>query len=83
MPESAIQHDDKGSFVYIANAKNIAERRDVKIGQVSAAGVSIVGGLNGTERVIALAGGFLSAGQKVEPQAEQPSGGAKAAGQGQ
>ena len=83
LPESAIQHDDKGSFVYIANAKNIAERRDVKIGQVSAAGVSIVGGLNGTERVIALAGGFLSAGQKVEPQAEQPSGGAKAAGQGQ
>lgn len=79
LPESAIQNDDGGSFVYIANAKNIIERRDVKIGQVSAEGVSIVTGLNGNERVIALAGGFLTPGQKVEPKPDAT--GAAPAGQ--
>lgn len=70
LPESAIQNDDKGSYVYIVNAQNIVERRDVKIGQVSANGVSIISGLSGAERVIALAGGFLSPRQKVEPKAD-------------
>lgn len=71
LPESAIQNDDKGSYVYIVNAQNIVERRDIKIGQVSANGVSIISGLSGAERVIALAGGFLSPRQKVQPKAEE------------
>lgn len=71
LPESAILNDDKGSYVYIVNARNVVERRDVKIGQVSAAGVAIASGLNGSEHIVSLAGGFLTPGQKVEPKLEK------------
>lgn len=81
LPESAIQNDGKGSYVFIVNGKNVVERRDIKVGQVSAQGVSIMSGLNGSERVIALAGGFLTPGQKVEPKPEAAT--RASAGQGQ
>lgn len=71
LPESAIQNDDKGSYVFIVNAQNIVERRNVRIGQVSAAGVSITQGLTGNEQVATLAGGFLTAGQKVQPERQK------------
>ncbi len=73
LPESALQSDDKGSYVYIVNGKNVIERRNVKVGQVSARGVAIIEGLSGSERVVSLAGGFMSPGQKVEPQVERPT----------
>ena len=38
------------------------------IGQVSAAGVTVLSGLTGRERVVTLAGGFLNPGQKVVPE---------------
>ncbi|MDY0242984.1 MAG: hypothetical protein RBR34_12490, partial [Rhodospirillaceae bacterium] len=68
LPESAIQNDEKGSYVYIVNAGNTVERREVTIGQVSAAGVTVLSGLTGRERVVTLAGGFLNPGQKVVPE---------------
>ncbi len=71
LPESAIQNDDKGSYVYIVSDQNIVERRDVQVGQVSATGVSILSGLNGQEKVVALAAGFLNPGQKVVPQMDE------------
>lgn len=71
LPESAIQNDDKGSYVYIVNAGNVVERRDVRIGQVSAAGVTVLGGLSGREKVVTLAGGFLNPGQKVVPEVQK------------
>ena len=37
------------------------------MGQVSDAGVAIASGLDGTERVVLSAGGFLAPGQKVKP----------------
>ncbi|MDZ7280937.1 efflux RND transporter periplasmic adaptor subunit [Sphingomonas sanguinis] len=67
LPDSAIQSDDKGSFVYIVGADNKVARRDVKIGQVSDDGVTIASGLKGDERVVRSAGGFLAAGQLVRP----------------
>ena len=67
LPDSAIQSDQKGSFVYIVGAGDKVERRDVTIGQVSDAGVSIASGLRGNERVVQSAGGFLSPGQKIKP----------------
>lgn len=73
LPESALQSDDKGSYVYIVNGKNVIERRDVKVGQVSVQGIAIVEGLTGSERVVSLAGGFMSPGQKVAPQVERPA----------
>jgi RND family efflux transporter MFP subunit len=66
LPDSAIQSDDKGSFVYVVAADNKVRRRGVRIGQVSDAGVAIAEGLNGTERVVRSAGGFLSEGQQVK-----------------
>ena len=73
LPESALQNDDKGSYVYIVNDKKVVERRDVKLGQVSSHGVAIIEGLSGNEQVVTLAGGFLTRGQKVEPQLERPA----------
>ena len=67
LPDSAIQSDDRGSFVYLVGANGKVTRRSVRIGQVSDAGVAIADGLNGTERVVRSAGGFLSEGQQVKP----------------
>lgn len=67
LPQSAIQSDAKGNYVYILNAKDEAERRAVTTGEVSDAGVAITDGLEGTERVVLTAGAFLNPGQKVKP----------------
>ena len=67
LPQSAIQSDSKGNFVYILNAKDEAERRAITTGDVSDAGVAITSGLQGTERVVLTAGAFLNPGQKVKP----------------
>ncbi len=67
LPESAVQSDAKGNFVYIVDGQDKAVRRPVVTGTVSDAGVSVIQGLTGGERVIATAGGFLSTGDKVKP----------------
>ena len=67
LPESAVQSDDKGNFVYIVNEKDEVVRRDVQVGDTSDAGVAIVAGLAGNERVVESAGAFLNPGQKVRP----------------
>ncbi len=76
LPESALQNDSKGSFVYIIGPDNKAARRDVVIGAVSAAGLSITSGLTGNERVVLRAGGFLSPGETVQPKVQKKAGGA-------
>lgn len=68
LPESAILSDVKGSYVYVVNAKNKIERRDVRTGTVTPAGLAIVAGLSGIERVVLRAGGFLSPGETVKPE---------------
>lgn len=67
LPQSAIQSDDKGNYVYVIDAKDQVVRQPIKVGQVSDAGVSIAAGLNGDERVVVSAGAFLNPGQKVKP----------------
>jgi len=67
LPESAIQNDDKGSFVYIVGNDNKVERRAIKTGLVTENGIVIAQGLNGTERVVERAGGFLSPGDEIRP----------------
>ncbi|MEO8722291.1 MAG: efflux RND transporter periplasmic adaptor subunit [Sphingobium sp.] len=67
LPESALQSDGAGSYVYIVTPANTVERRNVTPGQVSARGVSILSGLTGGENIVVLAGGFLNPGQKVRP----------------
>lgn len=68
LPQSAVLSDDEGTYVYIVNARNQVERRGVKIGSVSEAGVSIVEGLGGQEAVVLSAGPFLNPGQKIRPR---------------
>ena len=68
LPESAIQSDDKGRFVYVVGNDDKAHRRPVRTGIVTAKGVAIVEGLTGNERVVLRAGGFLADGDKVKPQ---------------
>ena len=68
LPQSAVLSDDRGNYAYIVNGKNEIERRDIKIGTVNYAGVTIAAGLSGNERVVLSAGPFLNPGQKVKPQ---------------
>jgi RND family efflux transporter MFP subunit len=67
LPESAILSDENGSFVYVVDAKNKIERRPVKTGIVTPAGIAIMEGLTGQESVVLRAGGFLNPGDKVRP----------------
>jgi len=68
LPQSAVLSDQKGNYVYIVDAKNQVERRDIKIGAVDDQGVTIAQGLSGNEAVVLSAGPFLNPGQKVNPK---------------
>ncbi len=71
LPQSAVQSDANGNYVYTLNAKNEAVRTPVITGDVTEAGVTITQGLNGTERVVLTAGAFLNPGQKVIPNLQK------------
>jgi HlyD family secretion protein len=68
LPQSAVLSDDRGNYVYIINARNQVERRDIKIGTVNDTGVTIASGISGNEAVVLSAGPFLNPGQKVNPK---------------
>ena len=68
LPESALQADNQGSYVYVVGAGSKAERRRVKIAMVTDRGVAIGQGLTGHEQVVLRAGGFLSEGETVQPR---------------
>lgn len=76
LPESAVLNDAQGSYVYIVDGDNKAQRRAVTIGAVSNAGVPITSGLTGQERVVVSAGAFLDPGQRVTPVVANRSGNA-------
>jgi RND family efflux transporter MFP subunit len=67
LPNSAIQTDINGNFVYILGKDDKVERRAIKTGEVTDRGVAIVDGLAGNERVVLSAGAFLAPGQKIKP----------------
>lgn len=67
LPESAVQSDDKGNYVYVIAANDTVERRAVTIGETSDAGIAVLTGLSGTEKVVLSAGAFLNPGDKVKP----------------
>jgi HlyD family secretion protein len=70
LPQSAVLSDDKGNYVYIVNGKNQVERRNIQIGTVNEAGVTIASGLSGNEAVVLSAGPFLNPSQKINPRRE-------------
>ncbi len=71
LPESAVQTDQKGSFVYVVNGQSKVERRDVKTGTVTPNGLA-VSGLTGNERVVQYAAGFLNPGETVKVKVVKP-----------
>jgi HlyD family secretion protein len=71
LPESAVQNDKQGSFVYVVGKDNKVERRAVKTGEVTENGLAIIEGLDGTERVVLYAGGFLNAGETINPKLQK------------
>jgi RND family efflux transporter MFP subunit len=70
LPESAVLSDDSGNYVYVIDKNDTVVRRPVRTGEITDKGVAIVEGLNGTERVVRSAGGFLNPGEKVRPVRE-------------
>ncbi len=70
LPESAIMSDDDGSYVYTVDRENKVVRRRVELGMVSDEGIAIISGLDGTEPIVARAGGFLTEGETVRPVRE-------------
>lgn len=68
LPESAVLSDARGNYVYVIDRGNQVVRRDVKIGDVSDAGIAVLSGLSGNERVVYSAGAFLNPGEKVIPE---------------
>jgi len=68
LPESAVLSDDEGSYVFVIDDENKAQRRSVRIGLVTSRGIAIAEGLTGTERVVLRAGGFLTEGETVSPR---------------
>ena len=73
LPESAVLSDDAGSFVYIVNDEGKAERRSVETGMVTADGMVINSGLDGSEQVVLRAGGFLTEGESITARKESES----------
>ena len=67
LPESAVLNDEKSSYVYVVGADDKVIRRDVKVGDVSDAGVVIIAGLRGNEKIVLSAGAFLNPGDKITP----------------
>jgi HlyD family secretion protein len=67
LPESAVQNDANGAFVFIVGKGNKVERRTIKTGTVTANGLAIMEGLDGTERVVLYSGGFLNPGETINP----------------
>lgn len=65
LPQTAVLSDIKGPYVYVVGADNRVERRDVQVGGTITAGIIITKGINGDERIVTTAAGFLRQGEKV------------------
>ena len=68
LAESAVQTGPNGSFVYVVGKDNKVKQRPVKVGPVTANGLVIEEGLDGTERVVLYAGGFLNPDETINPK---------------
>lgn len=70
VPQSAVMFDATGAYVLVVEDDLVAERRIVP-GLKSGGKVLVTQGLSPTDRVVARAGGFLRAGDRVRPVVEQ------------
>ncbi len=67
LPQSAVQIDDKGSYVFVAGSDDKVRRVGVTVGTASDAGIAILTGLQGNERVVQSSAAFLEPGEKIKP----------------
>jgi HlyD family secretion protein len=74
LPPTAVLTDDRGSYVLIVDEQNKVARRAVRVSGMVQNGVTIAGGLDSKERVIATAGAFLQEGELVRPVSKDSSG---------
>ncbi|MCJ8191528.1 efflux RND transporter periplasmic adaptor subunit [Sphingomicrobium aestuariivivum] len=70
LPQSAVLADANGNYVFVVNADNEVERRNVTVASVDDRGVTISGGIDGSEQIVSRAGSFLTEGRKVSPVRE-------------
>jgi len=73
VPQTAVLSDGSGSYVFVVDAKSRAERREVRVADTSDQGVIIASGLNGSERVVTTAAGFLRDGEEVKVTVTSPT----------
>lgn len=66
VPQTAIMTDKEGTFVFIVGADEVVARRPVRVSDTTAHGVIVSEGLEGTERIVTVAGPFLRIGEKVK-----------------
>ena len=72
LPETAVLSDDQGTYVLIVSPQDKVERRAVKVAGMRSDGLLVSDGLQGTERVVAIAGAFLRSGETVRVAATPP-----------
>ncbi len=65
LPQTAVLSDEKGNYVLIVGADSKVERRAVSVAGARSDGLLIGEGLDGQERVVAIAGAFLRDGEVV------------------
>ena len=71
LPESAVLSDNDGAYVFVIDNENKAVRRSIRTGMVTSQGITIAEGLDGSEKVVLRAGGFLTEGETVNPVAAE------------
>lgn len=74
LPESAVLTDAEGQYVDVIDTDNKVRRRAVTVGAINEAGVPILSGLTGQERIVLNAGAFLNEGDEVKPVLERTRG---------
>jgi RND family efflux transporter MFP subunit len=72
LPQTAVLTDDRGSYVLVVNAEGRIERRAVHVSGIVANGVTIAGGIQGADRIVATAGAFLQEGEIVHAVGAHP-----------
>jgi HlyD family secretion protein len=81
LPQTAVLSDEQGNFVLIVGADSKLERRAVRVVGARSEGLLVSDGLAGTERVVAIAGAFLRAGEivSIAGHPDKPAAGPEAA----
>ncbi len=67
LPQTAVLHDDKGSYVLIVNTQGKVERRAVRVTGMVPSGVTVADGINPKDQIVTTAGAFLQEGETVKP----------------